>query len=123
MQTTIRNSILCFTAFSFLAVPSWGQAPIRTITRFRVFPGQTGNYEAAVKEYNEILKKAGWTQPMTRWRSQSGVNEYALTVYWRTYADLDQVMPQDPKLKDWAGKTLPALKHHLEMAQDLGKTK
>ena len=27
----------------------------------------------------------------------------------------------DPKLKDWAGKTLPALKHHLEMAQDLKK--
>jgi len=24
-------------------------------------------------------------------------------------------------LKDWAGKTLPALKHHLEMAQALGK--
>jgi putative membrane protein len=29
----------------------------------------------------------------------------------------------DPKLKDWAGKTLPTLQHHLEMAQDLGKTK
>ncbi|RJF74013.1 DUF4142 domain-containing protein [Rhodopseudomonas palustris] len=25
-----------------------------------------------------------------------------------------------PELKDWAGKTLPALKHHLEMAQKLG---
>ena len=25
--------------------------------------------------------------------------------------------------KDWAGKTLPALKHHLEMAQDLDKAK
>jgi putative membrane protein len=24
-------------------------------------------------------------------------------------------------LKDWAGKTLPALQHHLEMAQELGK--
>jgi putative membrane protein len=24
-------------------------------------------------------------------------------------------------LKDWAGKTLPALRHHLEMAQSLGK--
>jgi len=24
-------------------------------------------------------------------------------------------------LKDWAGKTLPALRHHLEMAQNLGK--
>jgi len=26
-------------------------------------------------------------------------------------------------LKDWAGKTLPALKHHLEMAQNLDKSK
>jgi putative membrane protein len=25
------------------------------------------------------------------------------------------------ELKDWAGKTLPTLQHHLEMAQDLGK--
>jgi putative membrane protein len=26
-----------------------------------------------------------------------------------------------PKMKDWAGKTLPALQHHLEMAQALNK--
>jgi putative membrane protein len=25
----------------------------------------------------------------------------------------------NPKLKDWADKTLPTLRHHLEMAQDL----
>lgn len=30
---------------------------------------------------------------------------------------------EDPKLKDWAEKTLPGLKHHLEMAQNLGKKK
>ena len=29
----------------------------------------------------------------------------------------------DPKLKDWADKMLPTLRHHLEMAQALGKTK
>lgn len=29
----------------------------------------------------------------------------------------------NPKLKDWAGKTLPALKHHLEMAQTLDKNR
>jgi putative membrane protein len=29
----------------------------------------------------------------------------------------------NPDLKDWAGKTLPALTHHLEMAQELGKKK
>jgi putative membrane protein len=27
----------------------------------------------------------------------------------------------NPKLKDWAGKTLPTLQHHLEMAQALDK--
>jgi putative membrane protein len=30
---------------------------------------------------------------------------------------------EDPKLKEWAGKTLPALQHHLEMAQDLDKNR
>ena len=30
---------------------------------------------------------------------------------------------EDLKLKDWAGKTFPALQHHLEMAQNLGKKK
>ncbi|WP_247305571.1 DUF4142 domain-containing protein [Bradyrhizobium sp. 61] len=29
----------------------------------------------------------------------------------------------DAKLKDWAGNTLPALKHHLEMAQTLDKNR
>jgi putative membrane protein len=31
---------------------------------------------------------------------------------------------ENAKLKDWADKTLPTLRHHLEMAQDLaaGKT-
>jgi putative membrane protein len=29
----------------------------------------------------------------------------------------------DPKLKDWAGKTLPAFQHHLEMAQDMNKNR
>jgi putative membrane protein len=29
----------------------------------------------------------------------------------------------EPKLKTWAGKTLPALQHHLEMAQDMNKSR
>jgi putative membrane protein len=29
----------------------------------------------------------------------------------------------DPKLQDWAGKTLPHLQHHLEMAQDMNKNR
>src|SRR6201992_2811021 len=30
---------------------------------------------------------------------------------------------EDAKLKDWAGKTLPTLQHHLEMAQDMNKNR
>lgn len=30
---------------------------------------------------------------------------------------------EDPKLKNWAGKTLPTLQHHLEMAQTLDKNR
>jgi putative membrane protein len=30
---------------------------------------------------------------------------------------------EDPKLKDWAGKTLPTLQHHLAMAQDMDKNR
>jgi putative membrane protein len=30
---------------------------------------------------------------------------------------------EDPKLKDWAGKTLPTLQHHLQMAQALDKNR
>ncbi len=29
----------------------------------------------------------------------------------------------NPKLKDWAGKTLPALQHHLQMAEDMNKNR
>ena len=30
---------------------------------------------------------------------------------------------EDPKLKDWAGKILPTLQHHLDMAQEMNKNR
>ena len=30
---------------------------------------------------------------------------------------------ENSKLKDWAGKTLPALQHHLDMAQTMDKNR
>jgi putative membrane protein len=30
---------------------------------------------------------------------------------------------EDPNLKDWAGKTLPSLRHHLEMAEEMDKSR
>jgi len=49
---------------------------------------------------------------------QASAHEDAVLLFERNAKGGD-----NPELKDWAGKTLPALKHHLEMAQDLGKKK
>jgi putative membrane protein len=49
---------------------------------------------------------------------QVGAHKDAVSLFER-YAKAGD----DPKLKEWAGKTLPTLQHHLEMAQSLGKTK
>jgi putative membrane protein len=45
---------------------------------------------------------------------QVSAHKDAVSLFQR-YADGGE----NPKLKDWAGKTLPALQHHLEMAQQM----
>jgi quinol monooxygenase YgiN len=117
MPSTLRRAVLSLTAIMILASPSWGQSMIRSITRFRVAPGHSGDFEAAVKDYNEVLKKAGWPQPMTRWRSTTGPSEYALTVYYRKYADLETATAQDPRLKDYAGPLAAAYARILACGQ------
>jgi putative membrane protein len=47
---------------------------------------------------------------------QVGAHEDAVSLFERYAKGGD-----NPDLKDWAGKTLPTLKHHLEMAQNLKK--
>ena len=47
---------------------------------------------------------------------QVGAHKDAVSLFERYAKEGD-----NSKLKDWAGKTLPTLKHHLQMAQDLDK--
>jgi predicted outer membrane protein len=47
---------------------------------------------------------------------QVSAHEDAVSLYERYAKGGD-----NPKVKDWRGKTLPALRHHLEMAQELDK--
>src|SRR5256885_11152095 len=49
---------------------------------------------------------------------QAGAHKDAVSLFERYAKGGD-----NPDLKNWAGETLPALKHHLEMAQDLSKAK
>jgi putative membrane protein len=54
---------------------------------------------------------AGYYDPM-----QVSAHKDAVSLFERYSKSGD-----NPKLKDWAGKTLPALQHHLEMAENLKK--
>jgi putative membrane protein len=49
---------------------------------------------------------------------QAGAHKDAVSLFERYAKGGD-----NPDLKNWAGKTLPTLKHHLEMAHDLSKKK
>ena len=54
---------------------------------------------------------AGYYDPM-----QVSAHKDAVSLFERYAKSGD-----NPKLKDWAGKTLPTLQHHLEMAQNLNE--
>jgi putative membrane protein len=56
---------------------------------------------------------AGYYDPM-----QVSAHKDAVSLFER-YAKSGE----NPKLKDWAGKTLPALQHHLEMAEALNQNR
>ena len=49
-------------------------------------------------------------------RCRGSAHKDATSLFERYAKDGD-----DAKLKDWAGKTLPAPQHHLQMAEDMNK--
>ena len=81
-----------------------------------------GAHKTTTKELKEIdkLKSLNGADFNSRYNSdQVSGHKDAVSLFERYAKDGD-----NPKLKDWAGKTLPTIRHHLEMAQDLaaGKT-
>jgi hypothetical protein len=75
--------------------------PIRTATHYTVKSERAGDLSAAIKEYNEILKKASWDKSYTIWRSSTGPTEMVLVSYYDKWADLDSTRANDPKLKEY----------------------
>jgi quinol monooxygenase YgiN len=107
MHPNFRKSILCLATIAAVVVPTLAQQPqviIRSITRERVMPGRAGDFRAAVKEYNEVLRKAGCNRSLTVWLSASGPNNYAVATFASKYADFDNPWSNDPKLKDHASQ-------------------
>jgi quinol monooxygenase YgiN len=75
-------------------------ANIRSVTFYTVKPDRLADFQAAIKEFNAIAKKAGSTHYYTIWHSLTGPNEYLRAENFTSWADLDA--GADPKLKEQA---------------------
>ena len=84
-----------------LATPASAQnANIRSVTFYTVKPDRIGDFQAEIKEYNAILAKAGSDRYSTVWVSLTGPREYARVQMYSKWADLDNTIDKDPRLKD-----------------------
>ena len=90
------------TMISGLASPVFGQSTpnIRSSTNYTVKPDRVGDFTGAVKEYNALLKKAGYEKGYTMWVTASGPVEYRAVSYSSKWAEFDVTRNTDPKLKD-----------------------
>lgn len=87
---------------SCLALPVFGQSTpgIRSTTTYTVKPDRVGDFTGAVKEYNALLKKAGYDKGYSMWVRATGPVEYLAVSYSSKWAEFDVTRNNDPKLKD-----------------------
>jgi hypothetical protein len=69
------------------------QPAIRNVVRVHVKPDRAGDFQAAVKDYNAALKKAGWDKASYWWSSLTGTNEFHLVRNFSKYGDMDAPGP------------------------------
>ncbi|MGO9325117.1 MAG: hypothetical protein ACLP07_11200 [Terracidiphilus sp.] len=90
-------------AVATLAAPASAQdANIRSVTFYTVKPDRIGDFQAEIKAYNAILAKAGSDRYSTIWVALTGPYEFARVQMYSKWADLDNTIDKDPKLKDQA---------------------
>ena len=71
---------------------------ITKVTTYRVKPDRTADFQAEIKEYVAVIKKANASHAYTMWSSLTGTTEFYRVDEYAKYAELD--ITEDPKLKD-----------------------
>jgi len=90
-----------FTVVAALATSALAQpGKIQSVTFYTIKPDRLGDFQAAIKEFNAAVAKAGSTRYYSLWLSLSGARTYAQASYHEKWAELDA--GADPKLKDSA---------------------
>jgi hypothetical protein len=94
-----RISVLVLTGLT-LGLSASAQEPIRRVTSYRLKPDRGADFQAEIKEYNVVLKKANPSHAYTMWSSLSGATEFYRVDDYAKYAELD--ITEDPKLKQFS---------------------
>lgn len=76
----------------------------RSVSRYRLKPERAGDFVLNIKEYISVMKKANPDRSFSMWSSLTGPMEYVLVTYHAKYAELDQQMADDAKMKDVAAQ-------------------
>jgi quinol monooxygenase YgiN len=84
------------------SLPAQEAKNIRTILIVKVKPDRRGDWQAAVKDFIALKKKAASDEYFTTWSSETGPGEYAIVWHSAKWKEFDE--EQDPKTKDVAGE-------------------
>jgi hypothetical protein len=98
----IQLSLLAVAACAALALPAAAQQQnIRSVVHYHLKPDRVADFQAAMKDWSDLLKKNGSERYFTTWSSNTGPREFAVVRYYSKWAELD--FTPDPKMKDSAG--------------------
>jgi hypothetical protein len=98
-KSVCANSLLAMMAVASLAMPAQAQQTnIRSVRFYTVKTDRVGDFQAAIKDANAIMAKAGSDRYFSIWASLTGPTEYVRVDNYTKWADLDR--GADPKLKE-----------------------
>jgi antibiotic biosynthesis monooxygenase (ABM) superfamily enzyme len=85
-----RRMVLTLTAAMVCSIPAWAQRqPIRRVLVSTVKPDRVADFEAAVKQYNEVYAKVPGVRPVAMFQSLTGPYQFVLVRDYDKWADLD----------------------------------
>lgn len=85
-----RRIVLTLAAAIVCSAPAWAQRqPIRRVLMSNVKPDRVADFEAAVKQYNEVYAKIPGVRSATMFQSLTGPHQYVLVRDYDKWADLD----------------------------------
>jgi hypothetical protein len=120
MKVFTRRAVLAFSAVMVFSVPVWAQrATIRRVSIVTVKPDRTSDFEAAVKQYNEIYAKIPGAGGRGLFQSMTGPHQFMLVRDYDKWGDLDSG-PVEKAVR--ANAELSRLNSHIVACFESGST-